>query len=297
MRLKTVLFLLTLMGWFQAVVAQDASSPEIKPNHYLSVAGTLTAVHYKDEVTSPLTYNTSGLPLGLEVSYQNRFREFSGYSRIFYTQQLLNTEQATYNDNPAEIFLSFQFNTSRTWNVAQFWKNRIQYRFGYSGNFHYNHQINDRLQNSAYTFAIWLNGGLANRFEFPFTLNTEKKWWFIRFHQPQQSLRLSWQLNLPLLGVITRPNYAGIRHFANGEFLSNLSREMRDHAEFTSLHNFLLLDSQLELWAPLGNRNQLKLAYQWQGFRFGGHSNPVQSTVWSVMVGLMIRIDSHGNVE
>lgn len=277
--------------------AEMGETQKLKPNHYLSAALAFTGIHYKDETNSPLTYNTSGFPIGTEISFDNRSKNHSGYSKIFFSSQLLNTEVAPGNANPSEDFLTFQFSTSRVWNVAGIRQNRIRYRLGYSGNFNYNHQINYRLGNAAYTYAIFFNGGVANRFEFPFTLKTEKKWWFVKFRQPEQHFNLNWQVNIPLAGAITRPNYAGIRHFANGEFSSNLSREMTDHIEFTSLHNFFILHSQLELWAPLGNNNKLKIAYQWDGFRYYGQYTPVQSTMWSIQVGLMFKIDSRAEMD
>jgi len=109
-------------------------------------------------------------------------------------------------------------------------------------------------------------------------------------------MNLNWQLNIPLIGMITRPNFAGIRQFANGEFSSNLTSEMAHNLEFASLNNFIMLNSQFELWMPLGNNNKLKLAYQWEGFRYNQDYKQVQSTMWSIMIGLMIKIDSRTEV-
>jgi hypothetical protein len=153
------------------------------------------------------------------------------------------------------------------------------------------------LENSAYTFAIWANVGVANRFEFPFTIKTEKKVAFLHFKNPRQHFLLSWQLNMPLAGLITRPNFAGIRHFANGEFLSNLFREMNDHVQFVSLNKFIMIHSQLELQAPLGNNNRLKIAYAWEGFRYNQDFKRVQGVVGMVEVGVMFRIDSNPLVD
>ena len=88
-----------------ALHAQDSSVnterlKEMKGNHYLAISPTLTWVHYKDYVNSPLTYNSSGFPIGLEMSYENRSKLHSGYSRIFFTNQSLNTEVAPTNANP-----------------------------------------------------------------------------------------------------------------------------------------------------------------------------------------------------
>lgn len=301
MLLRTLfLFIPLLYAWplfAQDMEGTDSTAKRPPVNHYLSGAATLTWVHYKDETNSPLTYHSDGFPLGVEISYDNRSLNHSGYSKILFTAQSLTTDLAPLNGNSPEEFLTVRFNTSRVWNTATLWNGRISYRLGYMASFDYNHQINYRLGNAAYTYAIFLNGGVGNRFEFPFTIKTEKKFWFVKFNQPEQHLRLSWQFDVPLVGMITRPNYAGIRHFANGEFSSNLSREMTDHLEFTSPHNFFMLRSQFELWVPLGNSNKLKLAYQWEGFSYYGNYTSVQSSMWSIMVGLMFKIDSRGDAD
>jgi len=299
---KSFFVLMQILFCSSLLHAQDSSSEKQetkkkKSNHYLALSPTVTIVHYKDYVNSPLTYNTTGEPLGLEISYENRSQNHSGYSKIFFTDEALTTKQAPYVANPSESFLTVQFNTSRCWNMTSLWNDRIHYKLGYAGSFDYNHEINLRLENAAYTYAIWVNGGIANRFEFPFAVKTEKKFWFIHFNNPQQNFLLSWQLNLPLIGLITRPNYAGIRHFANGEFTSNLFREMSDHLQVSSLNNFFMLNSQVELWAPLGNNNKVKLAYQWEGFSYYGNYTHVQSTMWSIMLGVMFKIDSRPEVD
>jgi hypothetical protein len=45
------------------------------------------------------------------------------------------------------------------------------------------------------------------------------------------------------------------------------------------------------------NNNKLKLAYQWEGFRFNDNYKRVQSTMWSVMIGLMFKIDGRPDAD
>ena len=271
------------------------SLKKIRGNHYLTLAPALAWVHYKDEINSPLTYHTVGFPLGLEIGLENRTIAHSGYTRIFFSNQILNTDEAPFNSTPAESYFTFQLNTSRTWDIASFLHDRVHYALGYTAAINYHHQINNRLVNSSYTFAIWANAGVVNRFEFPFSIKTEKKWWFIRFNKPEQHLLLSYQLNIPLAGMITRPNFAGIRHFANGEF--TVLDEMGNHLQFASLHNHIVLNSQLELWVPLGNDNKLKIGYEWQGFRYNQEFKQVQGVMGAVMVGLMFKLDGREEVR
>jgi hypothetical protein len=58
-----------------------------------------------------------------------------------------------------------------------------------------------------------------------------------------------------------------------------------------------MLNSQIELWAPIGNNNKLKLAYQWEGFEYYGNYTHMQAAMWSIMIGLMFKIDSRPNAD
>ncbi|HYV94231.1 MAG TPA: hypothetical protein VE978_20820 [Chitinophagales bacterium] len=182
-----------IFGANQFVLASDFSnrdSTKQKSNHYFTLSPSLAWNSYKDEINSPLTYHTTGLLLALELGLENRGVNHNGYTNIFFTDQNMTTSQAPYTNAAPEQFLTFKFNTSRCYQLASFWNdrihtcNRIHYRIGYNGNFEYNHQINLRLENSAYTFAIWASAAVANRFEFPFTIKTEKKFAFIHFRNP-----------------------------------------------------------------------------------------------------------------
>jgi hypothetical protein len=268
-----------------------------RPNHYFSLLPALAWNSYKDEINSPLTYRTNGLLLAIELGLENRSKNHNGYTSIFFTNQNMNAVEAAQSGSGPETFLTFKLNTSRCYELATLANHRIHYRLGYNGNFEYNHQINLRLENSAYTFAIWANAGVANRFEFPFVLPANRKIGFIHFHNPEQHFLLAWQLNIPVATVITRPNFAGIRHFANGEFLSNLFREMNDHVQVVSLNKFIMLHSQIELLAPLGNHNRLKIAYAWEGFRYNQEFKRVQGVMGAIEIGVMFKLDSHDVIQ
>ncbi|MEO5675370.1 MAG: hypothetical protein ABIQ74_12055 [Chitinophagales bacterium] len=273
-----------------------SSSSYKRGNHYFSLLPALAWNKYKDEINSPLTYHTTGFLPALEFALENRGVNHSGYTSIFISNQYMTTNEAAFTGASAEQFLTFKFNTSRCYEPSAFWDSRIHYRVGYDANFEYNHQINLRLENSAYTFAIWTTAAIANRFEFPFIIKTERNFGFIHFRKPKQHFLLNWQVNIPLFGMITRPNFAGIRHFANGEFVSNLAREMNDHIHFVSLNKFIMLHTQIELLAPLGNNNRLKIAYAWEGFRYNEDFSRVQGVISAVEVGVMFKLDSREGI-
>ncbi len=270
-------------------IPRDSSG---KANHYFSLLPALSWNSYKDYITSPLTYRTSGLLLALEFGLENRAVNHSGYTNIFFTAQNMTTSQAAYTGAPSAQFLSFKLNTSRCYELLTFGNSRIHYRLGYDAAFEYNHLVNLRFDNSAYTFAIWANAAVANTLEFPFTIKTERKIGFIHFKNPEQHFLLHWQVNVPVAGAITRPNFAGIRHFANGEFLNNLFREMNHQVAFVSLNNFIMVHSQLELQAPLGNNNRLKIAYAWEGFRYNKAFERVQGIMSTIEIGVLFKLDS-----
>jgi len=297
--MKKGILLLLLFCLSLCVFAEGNSdtSAQSKANHYLNISSGLIYVHYKDYVVSPLTYNSVGFFPFFEAELEGRKINRSGFTSLLINNRLLNTDVASLNHTGAEEYLQLKLANSNCYQLTNFFQNKVRYRLGYSANFEYNHQINLRLENAAYTFAIWVNGGVANRFEFPFAIPTEKKIGFIRFRQPRQNLLLSWQVNLPLITLITRPNLSGIRHFANGEFINPLLDEMADHLKVVSLNQFIEIQSQLELQLPLGNNNRLKLAYLWEGFRYNREFEKVQSTNGGFLIGLMFRLDSREEVQ
>jgi hypothetical protein len=270
----------------------ESGVKKIKGNVYFTLGLLFPRQHYKDYVVSPNTYNSLGVLPSLAFGFEKRYPKYSGYLNLVAGYQKLNDEAGLHFGDPATQLLTLKFNTSRTWHLAEIIHREVQYSFGYAVNGEYTQRVNEKFGNASYTFDIWLNGGIANRFEFPFSIKTEKDLWFIHFNQPLQNFRLSWQLNVPLAGIITRPNYAGMTHFANGEFISNLTREFGDNLQFVTVNKFIMVQSQVEIVAPLGNYNQLRIAYQWHGFRYNNELNRLQGSWGAIQIGLLFKIDS-----
>ena len=271
---------------------KDSSNRKIKGQVYFDTGLLFLKESYKDFIVSPNTYTSTNLLPLVNIGFEKRYPKYSGYTAILAGSQNLNDPSGIlFDEIPASLF-TVKLNTSRVYNLHKPILNYVNWKAGYLVNMEYTHRLNDKFQNAAYTFDIWANAGVANRFEFPFSIKTERKLLFIHFRNPEQNFMLSWQVNVPLLGAITRPNYSGIRHFANGAFFSNLFREMEDNLEFVSVNKFIMVQSHLELLAPLGNNNKLKIAYEWQGFRYNNELHRLQGSWGGILVGVMFKIDS-----
>lgn len=270
----------------------DSLRPKEKGNVYFGIGPLFLIESYKDYIVSSNTYTSLSPWPGIKFGLEKRYKKYSGYTYLVAASQNLNDAPGiVYGDDKTQL-LTFRLNTSRAYYTRTLLNNKINWGLGYNVNAEYTHRLNEKFQNSAYTFDIWANAGIANRFEYHFAIKTERKILFMRLRQPEQYLMIGWQVNIPLAGVITRPNYAGIRHFANGAFLSNLYREMKNNAEFTSLHNFIMVQSQIELLTPLGNNNKLRIAYNWQGFSYNNKLARLQGVWGGLEVGLILKLDS-----
>ncbi|MBA2407276.1 MAG: hypothetical protein H0V65_04700 [Chitinophagales bacterium] len=277
---------------------KDSSDPKIKGNIYFNIGPVFMEQSYKDFIVSPNTYISNGfmIPL-LKFGLEKHYPTYSGYLNLLAGTQHLNDVPGYYYGDDRTSLLTFKLNTSRTWHVKDLVKQRIRWSTGYLVNAEYTHRFNEKFQNAAYAYDIWSNAGLSNRFEYKFKLKTGEKILFVNFKNPEQKFQIGWQLGIPLAGAITRPNYAGIRHFANGAFLSNLSREMKTNLEFTSLHNFVMLQSQIELLAPLANNNTLRIAYQWQAFRYNNSLAKLQGVSGGLEVAVAFKIDGREMID
>lgn len=58
-----------------------------------------------------------------------------------------------------------------------------------------------------------------------------------------------------------------------------------------------MIHSQLELTAPLGNNNRLKIAYAWEGFRYNKDFKNVQGVMGAIEIGVMFKFDSNPEVR
>ena len=277
---------------------KDSSDRKIKGNVYLNIGPVFMEQSYKDFIVSPNTYISNGfmIPL-LKFGLEKRFPTYYGYLNMLAGTQHLNDAPGYYYSDDRTTLLTFRINTSRTWQVKDFIRQRLRWSVGYLVNAEYTHRFNEKFQNAAYAYDIWSNAGLSNRLEYKFKLKTGERFLFVNFRNPEHKFLIGWQLGIPLAGAITRPNYAGIRHFANGAFLDNLYREMNANLTFTSLHNFVMLQSQIELLAPLANYNTLRIAYQWQAFRYNNSLAKLQGVAGGIEVSLAFKIDGRKVID
>ncbi|MBA3647498.1 MAG: hypothetical protein H0W62_02935 [Chitinophagales bacterium] len=295
-RFRILWILFNILAIHSISQAQPDTSDK-KGNLYFNIGAGPIFYTYKDVLVSPNTYTTVGIHPGLELGYEKDFPNYHGQTSLYTGLQYLNDAPGRRYGTITSQMLMAEFNTSRCWELKKIMRERITWQLGYNVTVGYSHELNIKFQNSQYVFGLWTNAGIANRFAYSFDIKGEKQLWFIHFRKPDYPFEINWQLNVPLVGAITRPNYAGILHFANGDFAQDFIRMMKDNANFTAFHNFQSVHSQIAFQAPLGNSNQLKIAYVWEGIHYGNNLTSLSESYGGVLVSLMFKMDSHPSIR
>lgn len=285
---------LTLHSFFgsQISLAKDSLRYARKGNVYFTGGLLFLKQSYKDYIVSPNIYTSTNVRPLLSIGLEKKYQDYSGFTNLLVGSQKLNDVPGSFYGDARTNLLTVKLNTSRTWQLAEMIHQRVDWKLGYIVNAEYTHRVNEKFGNAAYMYDIWLNAGVANRLEFPFIIKTENKFLFFHFRQPEQHFQLNWQVNLPVLGIITRPNYSGFGNFASGGSVNVILEEMINNVEFVSMNKFIMVQSQIELLAPLGNNNRLRVAYQWQGFRYNNELARLQGAWGGIQIGVLFKIDS-----
>jgi hypothetical protein len=261
-------------------------------NLFLTAGAELMWQSYRDAVTSALQYKSTGPLPALDLSIYNRRPTQYSFTAAQLGTQFANSSAGLYYGLQPSILSYFNLNFGRCFTIDSIIHKKISWQLGYTVELQYFQFVNTKFENSAYSFAIWANAGLCNRFVFPFAINTSHDWWFIHFRNAKQYCSVVWQLNVPVAGVITRPNYAGIEHFANGVVVNDALDEIFQNIRFASFNSFVEVKSKIDVLFPLGNHNLLNIGYHWAGYHYSYDRVGVQGNQNSLVIGLQFKLDS-----
>ena len=245
-------------------------------------------INYKDKMVSPLTY--SGLYFGGQSGLYKRgiINKFIGCTSIGVVGTLAKNKLKT----TSIYFAGVNITTYRLWHVTDFEKYKIHVNAGY-----YSYNI------LTANLAGWMNGvspyffmfnpvGGSVLFErdFSWTANDSLKIWRLHFKRKERSVRLGWQLSLPMVSFTSRPNYNSLSDE------TALIKEGFGNVVFSSWNNLLMINSSVSLSYPLKNKsNFLKLSYNWQGMRYYEVDKQFQLSSGYLMFSLLFKLDANKN--
>lgn len=252
---------------------------------YLNAGAGIVKMSTKDQATSPLLYSgpTAMLKLEYLVHSEKLIKTFDISGGVGY----LRTDKNLASGNAAGLYFNFRFNHLHK--AFQIGDEKVKGYLGGAVDFTNFSRINYKFGNALYNYEYMFSLGLAGRFELPFSYQSKDfKFLGMKFHRRNRKLRLSWQMYLPVLTTIYRPNYVSILNFADPETSLVNSENFK-----SGLFTYFQFHSELELYYILHNNNMLKLSYLWEFHQYDPGYNKVQGALNGIYFSFILRLNNN----
>lgn len=290
--------MLLTIGLIGASLSSFAIAPGSKTkkqltNQSLQLYGGLTFLGFKDELQSPRTYAGMGWSVGAGYDRIKTNRLWSVETQL-YMGSANNQLQNNFGGNAAQVF-GLQMNIARLWRVKAP-IGRLQWYAGYSTQGYTQIRVNQALGNSSLGYDAMVGWGGVSRLEFPFRLKSDKTYrlWIFKYtRKSYRSLRLGWQLELPVVAAHVRTPYVGVTNTVGNEPMAGLVQDLKDNSRLVLAGNYLYLRNQLYGHYLLKNGNALSLQWQWTGYAYNYNDQATRSANGQLLVGLRIKLDPH----
>ncbi|MEM7107866.1 MAG: hypothetical protein AAF519_06545 [Bacteroidota bacterium] len=250
-RVALLCLLVTLFytGYGQTNYARD-SVLTMPTARYLSLGIGSSYVQLNDEHMSPLTYNGGSVyaELGAFKRKNKTVRNLAvGASYIS-----LGAREDNREIDPRGQYLRLDMGYTQQWYVKSLFNKTVRWYAGGKINSHSNIRLNDQLDGAFITF-LFSNGLYASSL-------MERE-----VYISGRPATVSWQMDLPVVNHLIRPNYLNIYDFVNPE--SNWVEERLDDSKLRTINAFTNIISTVSLTYPLRTSNALRFSYQWDFYR------------------------------
>ncbi|MEM9857453.1 MAG: hypothetical protein AAF843_08860 [Bacteroidota bacterium] len=213
---------------------------------YLSLGFGSAYLKLNDEHMSPLNYNGGSIyaQLGAFKRKKNSIRNLAiGGSYI-----TLGPMEDNREIDPRGQYLQLDINYAQHWYVKSLFNKTVRWYAGGKLNSHSNIRLNEQLDGAFITF-LFSNGVYASSL-------MERE-----VHISGRPVTISWQMDLPVVNHLIRPNYLNIYDFVNpeGDWLD----ERLEDSNWRTINSFTNIVSTISLIYPLSTSNALRLSYEW----------------------------------
>lgn len=212
--------------------------------------------NYKDFIVSPLMY--SGIRLTESVQYYSRSdKKIMSLKFNLASGNLKNKVKVA--ESPTKLthyYLEFY----RLYHVSSFLKDKWKLYLGYNPSINFDLRTNPKFQNSALQYNGQID--LAPMMQIDRRFDVEANGKFLR--KKGKTIRLAWQLSIPVVSLITRPTYNGISpgmgpadkvvsDLIFGQFIGGLQGR--------SLNNYFRMANTISADVYFKNNNGIRLSY------------------------------------
>ena len=251
-------------------------------NTYVDLGVGITKHKIRDEATSPLRYSGNLLSSYGAFLKEHKDRIWRVYGGFNYGQIKKAVNGSTYIGTAYNGYagMSVLFGLKR-WSTDKL----FIYVGGdalWTGDF----RLNFNFQNAAYNYNLTTSIGPSAAVHYKFGWKAKSfKMAGLKFNRKDRNLKISYQLNTPLVFNYIRPDYSVINDFTNGESSSSF-----DNNHTTFLGDAFRLNMRSELYYYFHNENAVKFNYMWEFTKVKDENFIVDSSNHYFLISLLFRL-------
>lgn len=274
--------------------ADQSSKKEIRKSlrkqagQFLYVGGGWANYQSRDEGTSPLLYSGWGGDWRFGYLFQREARLFQVEGKAALAP-FMRTAQFPDEDKGRMFLQSYGMSLHGLYLFRDYESSKIQWHQGWNASFNMDFRTNSSFQNASLNYEMYYAAGWSTRLvkSFGWKNKDEVKVWFMKFRRRDRQLQLHFQLDLPVVTLMSRPGYISITDFSDG------SSEFPDvnNIKLATWSKYFQLNTRTELYYDLHNHNRLMLAYYWNFFHYDQGFNKVQQAYHSVLFSFFLRLN------
>lgn len=217
---------------------------------YLSLGVGSAYVKINDEHMSPLNYN--GGSIYAQFGAFKRKKKTIRNLTVGGTYITLGPMQDDREIDPRGEYVRLDIDYAQQWHIKSLFNKTVRWYVGGKLSSHNNIRLNEQLDGAFITFQF-SNGLYASS-----VMERE-------VHISKRSVTINWQLDLPVVNHLIRPNYLNIYDFVNpeGDWLD----ERLDDSNWRTINSYTNIVSTISLIYPIRTTNALRLSYEWDFYR------------------------------
>lgn len=246
--------------------------------------------NYKDFMVSPLLYSGTKLTESLQY-YARGDKKIKSFKFMLASGSLKN--QVKVAETPTKLthyYLEFY----RLYYINSFLKDKWKLYLGYNPSVNLDIRANTKFQNSALQYNGQIDIAPMMQIDRRFDLAANGKF----FRKKEKSIRLAWQLSIPLVSLITRPTYNGITPgMGPADKVVNdlIFGQMIGGLQGRSLNNYFRMANNVSVDFYFKNNNGIKLSYVSDVVNMYKNiaGKRLQYSNGGLMIGLMLKLDNN----
>jgi len=261
-----------------------------KGSRYFNSTYGLTYSSYRDEATSPLFYNGTGLAFGVGLSkFKSQYESQLDLNLNISANLSKTPENQLYPSKKIAYFINMALHYHHLRMISSLSKDKRTVLIGGTSTTNFNSRINPSLQNATAGIEFLHNFMITGKVNFDISRLEERnlKLWFFKKHLKPKQRTLNAIVNIGLLNFNYRPNYA---YLSDADINGSETNWVNYYLNGYQLKmNGWALSSSIEYIRYKENKNALKWSYNWSAYSAPGNYETFQMAMHQVKFTIMFK--------